>query len=81
MLNTRLDPFIKPYLSKFPFIRAIMIADREEGFDVYEYNDDGVKEGLIFNESAGGVQAVRHTLADIFKAIQTQIQTLGMGRN
>ena len=58
-----------------------MIADREEGFDVYEFNDDGVKEGLIFNENAGGVQAVRHTLADIFKAIQDQIATLGMGKN
>ena len=50
-------------MDRFPFILAIMVADKEDGVEVFENKRLDEKEML--NDSAGGMSAVRYAMADM----------------
>ena len=57
-------------MDRFPFIKAIMVADKEDGVEVFENIRLDEKEFL--NEEAGGISAVRYAMADMCNSILDQ---------
>lgn len=67
--------------NKFTFIKSIIVADKVDGVGVFEHNNTAEGSTQIFNEAQGGISTVRHTIADMFNSILTQVETLNMGKN
>ena len=59
-------------MDKFTFIKAIMVADKEDGVEVFENKRLNEKE--VLNPSAGGISAVRYAMVDMWNTVLDQDQ-------
>ena len=57
-------------MDRFPFIEAIMVADKEDGVEIFE--NKRLNEEEVLNNSAGGISAVRYAMADMCNTILDQ---------
>ena len=50
-------------MDHYPFIKAIMVADKEDGVQVFE--NKRIDEKSVINDSAGGISAIRLALVEL----------------
>ena len=67
MQNPDLTSKTNKIMDRFTFIKAIMVADKEDGVEIFENKRIDEEEAL--NNLAGGISAVRYAMADMCNTI------------
>ncbi|CAI2383517.1 unnamed protein product [Moneuplotes crassus] len=70
MQNPDLTSKTDRIMDRFTFIKAIMVADKEDGVEIFE--NKRLNEEEAINDLAGGISAVRYAMADMCNTILDQ---------
>ena len=79
MQSEDLDQKITRIMAKLSFVKAILLAEIEDGVEVYEKVK--IKEIEFSEEHGGKISGLRHAMSDMFKTILEQVEKLGKGKN
>ena len=69
MQNSDFNLKVKEILSRFGFIHSVIVANSQDGVEVFESTPNPEATKDLLNKELGGLPALRHTISDIFSTI------------